>query len=90
MKEKTCATIVRISALQIILPSWDPGPPPAAPPLEQGGLLTVLARIRPSRQRRGAGFAGPYSHERRSSRSNGCHGALQGRLTCAQGALPAG
>ena len=28
-------TIVRISALQIILPSWDPGPPPAARPLEQ-------------------------------------------------------
>ena len=31
----TGLTIVRISALQIILPSWDPGPPPAARPLEQ-------------------------------------------------------
>ena len=32
---KAGMTIVRISALQIILPSWDPGPPPAARPLEQ-------------------------------------------------------
>ena len=45
-----------------------------------------LTRVRPSRQRRGAGFTGPYSHERRSSSSNGCHGALQGRLTLCAGA----
>ena len=34
-------TIVRISALQIILPSWDPGPPPAARPLEQHPVCVV-------------------------------------------------
>ena len=32
-------TIVRISALQIILPSWDPGPPPAARPARSNSLL---------------------------------------------------
>ena len=35
LRELCRGTIVRISALQIILPSWDPGPPPAARPLEQ-------------------------------------------------------
>ena len=40
----TAETIVRISALQIILPSWDPGPPPAARPLEQPAARRPPAR----------------------------------------------
>ena len=39
----------------------------------------------PTRQRRGAEFVRRYPRERRSSSANGCHGALQGRLTSAQG-----
>ena len=66
---------VRQSGHHSILPSWDPGPPPA-----RTGRITDCPRAdSPLPAAPWGRIRRQYPHERRSSSSNGCHGALQPR-----------